>query len=48
MQYVSHEKPERADVENVQTSLESALLQMQARTDAICPIRQYLFSQVFD
>lgn len=48
MQYVSHEKPERADVENVQKALEEALLQMQARTDAICPIRQYLFGQMFD
>lgn len=48
MQYVSHDRPEREDVEQVQKSLEQSLMVMQARTDAVCPIRQYLFSQVFD
>jgi dynein light intermediate chain len=48
MQYVSHERPEREDVEQVQRALEQALMRMQARTDAVCPIRQHLFSQVFD
>ena len=48
MQYVSHERPEREDVERVQNRLEESLLQMQARSEGICPIREYLFSQVFD
>lgn len=48
MQYVSHDRPEREDVEQVQKALEQALMGMQARTDAVCPIRQHLFSQVFD
>jgi dynein light intermediate chain, axonemal len=48
MQYVSHERPEREDVEKVQRALEQSLSSMQARTDAVCPIRQHLFSQTLD
>jgi hypothetical protein len=48
MQYVSHDRPERQDVELVQKKLEQSLLKMQARVEGICPIRESLFAQVFD
>lgn len=48
MQYVSHQRPEREDVERLQKQLDLTLLKKQARLDAICPIRQHIFSQVLD
>ena len=48
MQYVSHSRPGRDDIENVQKSIDKKLLEMQARTEGVCPIREYLFAQLFD
>ena len=48
MQYVSHTHPGREDIERVQHTLEQALLGMQARTEGICPVREWLFGQLLD
>lgn len=48
MQYVSHDRPERQDVETLQAALDHALTDQQARPQGICPIRESLFAQVFD
>jgi dynein light intermediate chain len=48
MQYVSHDRPERQDVDNLQAALDHALTDQQARLQGICPIRESLFAQVFD
>lgn len=48
MQYVSSTPATRADVVNLQKSLDKALQGRQARETGICPIREELYSQCFD
>ncbi len=48
MQYVSHQKSERADVVRLKSALDGALQHRQAREEGICPIREELFAQGFD
>ena len=48
MQYVSHQKSERADVVRLKEALDQTLEHRQARTEGISPIREELFSQAFN
>lgn len=48
MQYASHSSSEREGIEGLQKKLDEALLQMQAKTEGVCPVREYLFSSLFD
>lgn len=48
MQYVSHKPSERGEVETLNKELDKRLTERQARDNGICPVREELFSQVFD
>jgi len=48
MQYVSKEMASRLDVITLQESLDKKLVERQARESGICPVREDLYSQVFD
>ncbi len=48
VQYVSSTPATRADVVNLQKSLDKALQSRQARETGICPIREELYAQTFD
>mmetsp|Transcript_16682 Transcript_16682/g.48651 ORF Transcript_16682/g.48651 Transcript_16682/m.48651 type:complete len:247 (-) Transcript_16682:108-848(-) len=48
MQYVSKEMASRLDVITLQESLDKRLVERQARESGICPVREDLYSQVFD
>ena len=48
VQYVSHKPSERDEVATLNKELDKHLTERQARDNGICPIREELFSQVFD
>lgn len=48
LQYVSHEPPQREDVDRVKNKLEQSLIQRQARPEGLCPIKEQLISETFD
>jgi len=48
VQYVSSTPATRADVVNLQKSLDKSLQSRQARETGICPIREELYAQTFD
>ena len=47
-QYVSHKPAERDEMTTVSKELDKRLTERQARENAICPVREELFSQAFD
>ncbi len=47
-QYVSHKQSERDEVLTLNKELDKRLTERQARDNPICPVREELFSQVFD
>lgn len=47
-QYVSHKPLERNEIETLNKELDKRLTERQARDKGICPVREELFSQVFD
>ena len=47
-QYVSHKPSERDEVVTLTKELDKRLTERQARDNGICPIREELFSQIFD
>ena len=47
-QHVSHQPAKREDVLELKTALDQKLNERQARETGICPVREELYSQVFD
>ena len=48
MQYVSHQRASREDVDELAKLLDQKMNERQARESGICPVREELFSQCFD
>ena len=48
IQYVSHQKASREDVDELAKLLDQKMNERQARESGICPVREELFSQCFD